>query len=154
MAESDSTFNEAHYFSPEREKYLKQLIQDNFIIYPEGVVEIQSVDEFNDLVTQWKSNLLVITVSSPTCPACKAFAPIFERAQKEFSPKGIIFARFDATRLPEIAQQFGIMGTPTTLFIQKKKVLGMQPGLIPPDALRMLINRLSKGNADVDNLYM
>jgi thioredoxin 1 len=150
MAAVDESF-----YSPERDQYLAKLLADNVVLLPEGVVQIRTAAQFNELVTTWKKNLILVTVTSPGCPACKAFAPIYERAQKEFGSKGVIFAQFDATELPGIAQQFGIMGTPTTLFIKNQKLLQRQTGLIPSEPLRQLIKRLQgRDGSDENNLYI
>lgn len=143
------------FYSPEHDNEIAQLIAQNITLLPIGVEEITTVEKFNSLVNDFKKNLIIVLFTSPTCPACLQFKPIYERAQKEFGGKGVIFTTVDVSILPEVAQQFGIMGTPTTLFIKNKKVLESKVGFMPPTPFRQLVQRLnSNGNSDVDNLYM
>ena len=118
---------------------------DNITQFTRGVINLGNVDTFNKLVHEFRENLIITTFSSPGCSACKQFDPIFANAQKKFAEKGIIFTKVDVSQLPEVAEQFQIMGTPTTIVIHRQKVKNKQVGLIPPGNLsQMLSTELSK----------
>jgi thioredoxin 1 len=129
------------------------LLRDNLIVLPEKVVNIRSAQEFNDLVHQYKNNLIAVMYSSNTCAACHAFAPIFEQMQKSYAAKGVIFATLNIEMNPSIAAQFQIMGTPTIGFIKNQKLLDREMGIIPPGPFRQLLDRLLGRDNGFDSMY-
>jgi thiol-disulfide isomerase/thioredoxin len=117
----------------------------NIAHFTRGVINLGNVETFNKLVHEFRDNLIITTFSSPTCSACKQFDPIFANSQKKYAEKGVIFTKVDVTQLPEVAEQFQIMGTPTTIIIHQQKVKNKQVGLIPPNNLTQFLNaELSK----------
>lgn len=118
--------------------------EKSITILPNSIIHLGSVDKLNEIVHNFRENLITITFSSEHCGACRSFSPIYAEVQKEFFKEGVIFLSIDVTQLPEIAEQFSIRGTPTTLFIHRQKVKKHQVGLIPKGQLHQIIRDLLK----------
>jgi thiol-disulfide isomerase/thioredoxin len=109
---------------------------------PDGVITIGNVDTFNKLVHNFRDHLIVTTFSNAHCGACKAFNPIFERVQREMHDAKVLFTKVDSDQLPEVVEQFQVMGTPTTLFIYRQKLKKRRVGLIPKPELTGMIQSI------------
>ena len=96
---------------------------------PNAVLNIGTVEKINQIVRRFANHLIIMMFTSDQCSACKAFLPIFKQAQKTFYNHQVIFIKVNVSDLPEVAEQFMVMGTPTTLFIRnqkgKKRIVGM-----------------------------
>ena len=71
---------------------------------------------------------------------CKAFAPAFTALQAEFKNKRVIFTKLNVDHHQDIAQQFGVSGIPTTIFIKGKKLVHRQVGMMPKAQFGSLID--------------
>ncbi len=111
-------------------------------VLPNSVIQVGSVEKLNEIVHNFHGHLILINFSSDTCSACKSFDPIYSMMQKDFFSEGVIFLKNNVSDLPEIAQQFHIRGTPTTLFIYNQKVKKSQVGILPPGPFRQLLQDL------------
>lgn len=152
MASYDSNLD---HIDPDYQAKVNSLLGNNIVIFPETVIDIKSVDEFNQIIRTYKKSLFVTMIYTTNCPACKAFSPIFEQVQKTYGAKGVIFLKVNADRFPEIAMQFRVQASPTTIFIQNQKIVESQVGLIPPAPFRQLIDRLTrKGDSNFDTMYL
>lgn len=107
---------------------------------PNFVLNIGNVDKINQILNGYQENLIVIMFTSPQCGACKGFLPVFEKAQQEFYSQKVIFIKINVQDLPEVAKQFNIMGTPTTIFIRNKKGKKRQVGMVTLAKFRMMIS--------------
>jgi len=107
---------------------------------PDGVVDIESVDHFNKLVSDYKDDIIITDFWAAWCGPCKAFAPAFSALQKEFKNKRVIFTKLNVDHHQDIAQQFGVSGIPTTLFIKGKKLVHRQVGMMPKAQFGSLID--------------
>jgi thioredoxin len=96
---------------------------------PDEVVEIESVDAFNQLVNDHKDSLILVDCWAPWCGPCRAFAPIFKKLQKTYHPKNVVFTKLNTDNHQAIAQQFNITGIPTTLFIHNNKLVHRAVGM-------------------------
>ena len=54
------------------------------MIPPNEVVEISSIQEFNEMLEQYQEQLIIISLYTETCPVCKNYAYPFSESQKEF----------------------------------------------------------------------
>ncbi|UYP48215.1 Thiol-disulfide oxidoreductase ResA [Candidatus Lokiarchaeum ossiferum] len=113
---------------------------------PDSVVNISSVDHFNEIVNDYIDNIIIVDFWAAWCGPCKAFAPAFEALQKEFKSKGVIFAKLNVDDLGQIAQQFQVSGIPTTLFIKNKKLVHRQVGMAPKAQFASIIDTVIKKN--------
>ena len=73
---------------------------------PNGVISISSIDSFNTLVNLYKENLILVDFYADWCQPCKSFKPVYEKTQKQYYDRGVIFARLNTEHLPEVARQF------------------------------------------------
>ena len=114
---------------------------------PDNVVNISSVDHFNEIVNDYKESITIVDFWAPWCGPCRAFAPAFESLQQEYKTNGVIFAKLNVDELGEIAQQFQVSGIPTTLFIKNKKLVHRQVGMAPKDQFAKIIDSVLEKNA-------
>jgi thioredoxin 1 len=130
-----------------REQKAKELLQRNINVHPtipKHVVELHSVKDFENLVTEFKDNLIIIDFWAVWCGPCQAFAPTFKELQHKYGEKGIIFAKLNVDEVPQIPGQFGIDGIPTSLFIRNKKIIHEQVGALPLPAFAQVIQHYLK----------
>ena len=122
-----------------RQKKIADMVNKNIVPLPENVVNIESVDHFNQVVNDYQDSLIIVDFCAEWCGPCKSFGPHFEALQKENFAAGsnIIFSKLNVDHHQSIAQQFQVSGIPTTLFIKGKKLVHrclpdrFQPGLRP-----------------------
>ncbi len=73
---------------------------------------------------------------SPSCRACKAQTPIFQRVKKQYKNAFAV----DVSRDGEIARKFNIMGTPSLVWIKDKTIQEFWVGLRQEEQLLKLIH--------------
>ena len=79
------------------------------------------------------------------CPWCLRFAPVIDEVAKEYESK-IKFARLNILANPlnqEIANNFGVMSTPTLLFLCKGRPVGQVVGLQSKEDFERGLNDIS-----------
>ena len=108
---------------------------------PNAVINISSVDSFNQIVNTYKENLILVDFWADWCAPCKGFAPIYSKIQTENFPKGVIFAKLNTDQLPSVAEEFGIQGIPTLILIRNNKGLKKEVGALNGQQLRRLIDK-------------
>jgi thioredoxin-like negative regulator of GroEL len=87
---------------------------------------IESARDFDRAICSRR--VVVALFTSPTCPACEMYRPIFyeaaRRAARMFSGR-VAFIEVDVYSVPEKAYELGVMSTPTTVvFVDCKPVDG------------------------------
>jgi len=102
-------------------------------------IEVRSLGELVDYIRNCKA--VFVTFYSPTCPYCRAFAPIYAEAAEVYGDK-IPFLRVNTYVLPEAAQLFGVMGVPATFGIVNGKVEVLLYGLVDEARLEDAILRV------------
>lgn len=106
---------------------------------PNAVLNIGSVEKINQIVKNFSEVLIVVMFTGQHCSACKAFDPIFQQTQEEFRNRPVLFLKIDVHDLTEVAQQFNVLGTPTTIFIKNQKGIKRVVGMINQSKLREII---------------
>ena len=80
------------------------------------------------------------------CGPCKAYGPVYERVSEDFPD--VVFGKIDTEAEPMLAQSFNIRSIPTTVVFKDGIGVFMQPGALPEDALRDLVNMLKELDMD------
>ena len=83
---------------------------------------------------------VIVDFWAPWCGPCKMVAPILDKLAKELEGKAII-AKVNTDDEPQWAQQFGVQGIPTMLFVANGKVVHRQVGALPEPMLRQVVTQ-------------
>jgi thioredoxin 1 len=84
--------------------------------------------------------IVLIDFWAAWCGPCRRFAPIFEEASTRHPD--VVFAKVDTEAEPGIAAAFQIQSIPTLMVVRDAIVLGMQPGVMPGEAIDDLIRQI------------
>ena len=86
--------------------------------------------------------LIMVKYSSPSCGPCHALKPILDKVVSEFEGK-IHYIEIDIEEDPDIAQNAGVVGTPTVQFFKNKDLIENLKGVKPKSLYRELIEKNS-----------
>ena len=101
-------------------------------------------ETFNDKVNA--AEIAVLDFWAPWCGPCRQFAPIFEKVAGE-NPE-ILFGKINTEEEQEIAASFNIQSIPTVGIIREGVLLFLQPGLLPEEGLKDLLDQVKKLDMD------
>ena len=122
---------------------MKCLILILTIIQARFTMEAQEVDARNwDQEISKSTILTVVYFWHEQCPWCHRFAPVIAEVSREYANK-IKFARLNILADPlnqEIASNFGILSTPTLLFLCRGRPVGQVVGLQSKEDLERGLN--------------
>jgi thioredoxin 1 len=83
---------------------------------------------------------VIVDFWAPWCAPCRMVAPILDKLAKEYAGK-LIVAKVNTDEETKYAQQYGVQGIPTMLFIAGGKVLHQQVGAMPERMLRETVEQ-------------
>jgi thioredoxin reductase (NADPH) len=82
--------------------------------------------------------LIVVKYASPSCGPCHSLKPILSKVVDEFEGK-IHYVEIDIEEDPEIAENAGVIGTPTIQYFKNKDLVAELKGVKPKSQYRELI---------------
>ena len=92
------------------------------------------------------NELVILDFWAEWCGPCRAYGPVYEKVSEEFPD--VIFGKIDTEAQPELGRLFNIRSIPTTIAFKQEIGVFMQPGALPENALRDLVNMLKELNMD------
>ncbi|MFX1596594.1 MAG: thioredoxin [Promethearchaeota archaeon] len=109
---------------------------------PKSIVELNTAEDFNNLLKNFPDKIIIIDFWAVWCGPCIFFAPIYKRLQEEFQEE-FIFAKVNVDENRTPAMKYGITGIPTTLFIKNGEVLNKVVGAMNYDGMKQLLDKLN-----------
>ena len=109
-----------------------------------ATVELNSIAEFEKTIKE--NDIVLLDFWASWCGPCKMFGPIFEAASEEYPD--YVFAKINTEEAVELAQAFGITSIPTLGIFREEIMVFKQPGMVPEEALKDLINQVAALNMD------
>ena len=103
-------------------------------------------DDFEQTIVD--NDLVLVDFWAEWCGPCKMFGPVFEKVSE--SHPDAVFAKVDTEDQQELAAYFNIRSIPTLMIFRDQIGIFSQPGALPEDALRDLIDQ-AKG-LDMDEI--
>lgn len=105
-----------------------------------AAVQIESTEDFQLQVMATEQPVLV-DFYSPYCPPCHRLAPIVDKLAEDYEGRALV-VKVDVQKLPQIAQQFGVQGTPTVVILQNGEEVTRSVGLEREQAYREQLTKL------------
>jgi thioredoxin 1 len=94
-------------------------------------------DSFENTVL--KSSIpVIVDFWAPWCNPCKMVAPVLDKLAIEYEGK-LLIAKVNVDNDQKFAQQYGVQGIPTMLFISNGNVVHQQVGALPENMLRQAV---------------
>lgn len=89
-----------------------------------------------------KNNELPVVVDfwAPWCGPCKMVAPILDKLAEEYAGK-VVIAKVNTDEEQQHAQEYGVQGIPTMIFVNDGKLIHRQVGALPEPMLRDLFDQ-------------
>jgi thioredoxin 1 len=81
---------------------------------------------------------VIVDFWAPWCTPCKMVAPTLEKLAAEYAGK-LLVAKVNVDNDQKYAQQYGVQGIPTMLFISNGNIVHQQVGALPENMLRQAV---------------
>jgi len=112
------------------------------------IIDVNNVDNWNSIVThhEKEGNILVCKFGSNNCGPCIAMVPRLDNLSSKYDSNKVLFLSIDIDKNEEIATKFDIQSIPTTLIIEKckvlKKIIGANMNEIEESINRLYFNSI------------
>ncbi|MBW3578022.1 MAG: thioredoxin family protein [Actinobacteria bacterium] len=83
---------------------------------------------------------VVLDCTASWCHPCHTFAPVF--AHVAGNNPDLVFATVDVDAEPELSARFDVRAVPTIVALRDGVVVFRRPGVLSPDTLQSLVDRL------------
>ncbi len=93
---------------------------------------------FNETVEN--NPIVIIDFWAPWCAPCKSFAPIYEKTAGDYPD--IVFGKVNTEDEQELGGHFQIRSIPTTMILKEGIIVFSQPGLMPEEALKDIVDQV------------
>lgn len=104
----------------------------------DSIQPITSVEQFNSIIENAGSRLLVFNLYADWCMPCHVLAPTLTELAAENRSK-ITFFKVDTDQFPQITAAFGVTGIPFVVFVKNKKAIYALIGVQPKDSYTKII---------------
>lgn len=94
-------------------------------------------DTFDQTIAE--NALVLVDFWADWCGPCVRFAPVYEKVSA--SHPDVVFGKVDTEAQPELADEFEIRSIPTLMIFRDQILIFSQPGELPEQALRGLIEQ-------------
>ncbi|XP_067656316.1 uncharacterized protein [Haliotis asinina] len=111
-----------------------------------GVKEVDTVEDFNKLLTDAGGNLVVVHFAAPWAPQCQQMTDVMGELAKDNQLSQVRFVQLEAEKLAEISEKNNIIAVPTFIFFKGGKSVDRLDGANAAD-LTKKVQSLSKGGA-------
>lgn len=108
-----------------------------------SIKTIQSVEEFEKIISASPNRLLVFDLYADWCGPCRILSPLLAEIAQE-NKKKAAFYKINVDRLPQLASAFRVQGIPHVAFLKNKTIMYAITGLRSKDSYKKAINRLSE----------
>nr|AMA01982.1 Glutaredoxin-3 [Haliotis discus discus] len=111
-----------------------------------GVIEVDTVEDFNKLLNDAGGNLVVVHFAAPWAPQCQQMTDVIGELAKDNQLSQVRFVQLEAEKLAEISEKNNIIAVPTFIFFKGGKSVDRLDGANATD-LTKKVQSLSKGGA-------
>lgn len=88
-----------------------------------------------------ETGISIVDFHANWCGPCKAFAPTFEKFEKEFSDKAD-FLKIDIDKVPQVASDYSVMSIPTLIVFKDGVEVERRTGMMNEILFRIWVNSI------------